>query len=42
MVYAADLHRWIRAHAAGSKPETPAAGDTLADRVRRRREGSAS
>lgn len=42
MVYAADLHRWIKSHAVGSKPEAPAAGDTLADRVRRCREGSAS
>ena len=43
MAYAADLHRWIREHPTGSKPaESPAPGDGLADRVRRRREGSAS
>lgn len=42
MVYAADLHRWIRSHAAESKPAAPAVGDSLADRVRRRRNGGAS
>jgi hypothetical protein len=43
MVYAADLHRWIRKHATGAELSTsPDAGDTLADRVRRRRNGGAS
>lgn len=42
MVYAAELHRWIGEHPTGSKPAAPAAGDTLADRVRRRREGGAA
>jgi hypothetical protein len=45
MAYAADLHRWIREHPTG-EPDTSAAAstsDTLADRVRRRRErGEAS
>lgn len=43
MAYEDALHRWIKAHPTGSKPaESPAAGDTLADRVRRRRKGGAS
>jgi len=37
MVYEAELHRWVREHPSGSNPtESPAAaGDSLADRVRR-------
>jgi hypothetical protein len=43
MAYEADLHRWIKEHPTGERSEAPAAdGDSLADRVRRRREGSAS
>jgi hypothetical protein len=44
MAYEDELHRWIKAHPTGSKSaESPTAdGDSLADRVRRRREGGAS
>lgn len=43
MAYEDELHRWIKAHPIGSKPDAPAAdGDSLADRVRRRRKGGAS
>jgi hypothetical protein len=44
MAYEADLHNWIRKHPTGTKPDTgaAAAGDSLADRVRRRRNGGAS
>lgn len=40
MAYEADLHDWIRKHPTGTKPDTgtAAAGDSLAARVRRRRE----
>lgn len=43
MAYEAELHRWIREHPTGAEP-SPAAddGDSLADRVRRRRKGGAS
>jgi hypothetical protein len=43
MTYETDLHRWIKRHPTGAPAESPAAaGDTLADRVRRRRKGGAS
>jgi hypothetical protein len=43
MVYANELHRWIREHPTGERSEAPATGgDSLADRVRRRRKGGAS
>lgn len=44
MAYADDLHRWIAEHPTGGElSKAPAAdGDSLADRVRRRRKGGAS
>lgn len=44
MAYEDALHRWIKSHPTGSKAaESPAAeGDSLADRVRRRRKGGAA
>jgi hypothetical protein len=43
MVYEADLHRWVREHPNGAESSPAAdAGDSLADRVRRRRKGGAS
>jgi hypothetical protein len=44
MVYAAELHSWVREHSTDSEASASpaAAGDSLADRVRRNRKGGAA
>jgi hypothetical protein len=44
MVYGEDLHRWIREHPTGGDPAASSVtdGDSLAERVRRRRKGGAA